>query len=33
MMGVTLTVMKLDSELKELVNLEANSMGLKQFRE
>jgi dihydroxyacetone kinase-like protein len=33
MMGVTLTVMKLDSELKELVNLEANSMGLKQFKE
>lgn len=33
MMGVTLTVMKLDSDLKELVNLEANSMGLKQFKE
>ena len=33
MMGVTLTVMKLDSELKELVNLEANSIGLKQFKE
>jgi dihydroxyacetone kinase-like protein len=33
MMGVTLTLMKLDSELKELVDLEANSMGLKQFKE
>lgn len=33
MMGVTLTLMKLDSELKELVDMEANSMGLKQFKE
>ncbi len=33
MMGVTLTVMKLDSELKELMDLDANSMGLKQFKE
>jgi dihydroxyacetone kinase-like protein len=33
MMGVTLTVMKLDAELKELVDLEANSMGFKQFKE
>jgi phosphoenolpyruvate---glycerone phosphotransferase subunit DhaK len=31
MMGVTVTLMKLDDELKELVDLEANSMGLKQF--
>ncbi len=31
MMGVTLTVMKLDDELKELVDLEAESMGLTQF--
>lgn len=33
MMGVTLTVMKLDDELKALIDLEANSMGLKQFKE
>ena len=33
MMGVTLTVMKLDDELKKLVDMEANSMGLKQFKE
>lgn len=33
MMGVTLTVMKLDDELKELVNEEAYSMGFKQFKE
>ncbi|UCF92071.1 MAG: dihydroxyacetone kinase subunit DhaK [Desulfobacterales bacterium] len=33
MMGVTLTVMKLDAELKALVDLEANSMGFKQFEE
>lgn len=33
MMGATLTVMKLDDELKELVDEEANSMGLKQFKE
>jgi dihydroxyacetone kinase-like protein len=31
MMGVTLTLMKLDKELKELVDLPANSIGLKQF--
>ena len=31
MMGVTLTVMKLDDELKPLVDLEAESMGLTQF--
>jgi phosphoenolpyruvate---glycerone phosphotransferase subunit DhaK len=31
MMGVTLTLMKLDDELKELIDMEANSMGLKQF--
>ncbi|MGI6432418.1 MAG: dihydroxyacetone kinase subunit DhaK [Sphaerochaetaceae bacterium] len=31
MMGVTLTVMKVDQELKELIDLEANSIGLKQF--
>ncbi|MCC6804873.1 MAG: dihydroxyacetone kinase subunit DhaK [Anaerolineae bacterium] len=31
MMGVTLTVMKLDDELKQLVDLEADSMGLKQL--
>jgi len=31
MMGVTLTLMKLEGELKELVDLEAESMGLAQF--
>ena len=31
MMGVTLTVMKLDEELKTLVDVEAESMGLTQF--
>jgi dihydroxyacetone kinase-like protein len=31
MMGVTLTLMRLDGELKELVDLEAESMGLTQF--
>jgi phosphoenolpyruvate---glycerone phosphotransferase subunit DhaK len=31
MMGVTLTVMKLDDELKGLIDLEAESMGLTQF--
>lgn len=30
MMGVTVTLMKVDDELKELVDLNANSMGLKQ---
>jgi len=33
MMGVTLTLMKLDEALKELIDEEANSMGLKQFKE
>jgi len=33
MMGITLTVMKLDSELIQLVNLEVESMGLTQFGE
>lgn len=31
MMGVTLTVMKLDAELKELIDMECESMGLTQF--
>jgi dihydroxyacetone kinase-like protein len=31
MMGVTLTLMKLDSELKELIDLETESMGLTQL--
>ena len=31
MMGATLTVMKLDDELKTLMDMEVNSMGLKQF--
>ena len=31
MMGVTLTVMKLDDELKECIDMPANSVGLKQF--
>lgn len=31
MMGATLTVMKLDDELKELIDMPAESMGLKQF--
>jgi dihydroxyacetone kinase-like protein len=31
MMGVTLTVMKLDDELASLVDLDAESMGLTQF--
>ncbi|MDR0574939.1 MAG: dihydroxyacetone kinase subunit DhaK [Tannerella sp.] len=31
MMGATLTVMKLDEELKELIDMPANSVGLKQF--
>lgn len=33
MMGVTLTVMKLDAELKELIDLDADSMGLQQFKQ
>jgi len=31
MMGATLTVMKLDAELKILMDMEVNTMGLKQF--
>ncbi len=31
MMGVTLTLMKVDDELKELIDVEADSIGLKQF--
>lgn len=31
MMGATLTIMKLDEELKELVDMPVNTMGLKQF--
>ena len=31
MMGVTLTVMKLDDELKECIDMPVNSAGLKQF--
>ena len=31
MMGATLTVMKLDDELKDLIDLDCNTMGLKQF--
>jgi dihydroxyacetone kinase-like protein len=30
MMGVTVTLMKVDNELKELIDLSANSMGFKQ---
>ncbi|MBA7582174.1 PTS-dependent dihydroxyacetone kinase 2, dihydroxyacetone-binding subunit DhaK [subsurface metagenome] len=33
MMGATLTLMKLDEELKELIDEEANSLGFKQFKE
>ena len=33
MMGVTLTVMKVDDELRELVDMEAESMGITQFQE
>lgn len=33
MMGATLTVMKLDEELKELIDMPCNSMGLKQQSE
>lgn len=32
MMGITLTLMKLDDELKELIDLEVDTMGLKQFK-
>lgn len=31
MMGLTLTIMKVDTELKELIDLEADSVGLKQL--
>lgn len=31
MMGATLTIMKVDDELKELIDMPANSVGLKQF--
>lgn len=31
MMGVTLTIMKVDTELKTLMDMEANSVGFKQF--
>ena len=31
MMGVTLTLMKVDEELKQLIDLDAESMGLRQF--
>jgi dihydroxyacetone kinase-like protein len=32
MMGVTITLMRLDGELKELVDEEADSMGIRQFK-
>lgn len=32
MAGATMTLMKLDEELKECINLEADSIGLKQFQ-
>jgi dihydroxyacetone kinase-like protein len=31
MMGVTLSIMKLDEELKQLVDVEVDTMGMKQF--
>lgn len=31
MMGATLTIMKLDDELKELIDMPVNTMGMKQF--
>ncbi len=31
MMGITLTLMKLDDEIKELVDMEVDTMGMKQF--
>ena len=31
MMGVTVTLMKVDNELKELIDISANSMGFKQY--
>ena len=33
MMGVTLSVMKLDDELKELVDLDADAFGFRQFKQ
>lgn len=33
MMGVTLTIMKVDKELKTLMDMEANSVGFKQFKQ
>jgi dihydroxyacetone kinase-like protein len=32
MMGVTITLMRLDDELKSLVDVEADSLGIKQFK-
>jgi len=32
MAGVTLTIMKLDGELKTCIDYEADSFGLKQFQ-
>lgn len=32
MMGITITLMKLDDELKELMDMEVDTMGLKQFQ-
>ena len=31
MMGATLTIMKVDEELKELIDMPVNTMGMKQF--
>ena len=31
MMGATVTLMRLDAELKELIDMECESMGLTQF--
>lgn len=31
MMGVTLSIMKLDDELKEMINIEVDTIGMKQF--
>jgi dihydroxyacetone kinase-like protein len=32
MAGVTMTLMKLDGELRECIDMEADSAGLRQFR-
>jgi dihydroxyacetone kinase-like protein len=32
MAGITCTLMKLDDELKECINLECDSVGLRQFQ-